>query len=191
MITNLYFIRHAKSDERIRDDENRPLTESGLLAAQKISRWFEDIQIDKIISSPYKRVLQTLEPISKKLMIEIETEYDLRERKNSKWFEDKNEHIDYLRKIWTDQNYKIENEESIYELKKRNMAVINRIIKTHNDMNIVIGTHGMAMCSILNNYLNFGFDYFIKIWNKMPYLFILEIEDGIVNKWEEKYMEEV
>jgi len=191
MRTNLYFIRHAKSDERIRDDEIRPLTESGLLAAQKISRWFEDIKIDKIMASPYKRVLQTLEPLSKKLMIEIETEYDLRERKNSKWFEDKNEHIDYIRNIWTDHNYKIENEESIYELKKRNMAVINRIIKTHDYMNIVIGTHGMALCSILNNYLNFGFEYFIKIWDKMPYLFILEIEDGIINKWEEKYMEEV
>jgi len=191
MKTKLYFIRHAKSDETIRDDANRPLTESGLIASQKIAMWFEDIKIDKIISSPYKRVVQTLEPLSKKLMMEIEIEYDLRERRSNKWFDDKNEHIDHIRKIWADHNYKIDNEESIYELKKRNMMVIDKIIKTSDDMNVIIGTHGMALCSILNNYLNFGYEYFIKIWNRMPYLFVLEIENGSVNNWEEKYIEEV
>ncbi len=188
MNSTLYFIRHAKPDETNHDEENRPLTSQGLDSAQELIKWFNGKNIEKIISSPYKRAIQTVSPLSNHLGIEIIQEYDLRERKNIKWFENKEEYRKYLRDIWNDHNYKMEGEESINELKTRNVSVIENIMKMNK--NVVIGTHGSALCSILNNYLGFGYEYFLKIVGKMPFIFIMKIENGEIKEWEEVIFEE-
>lgn len=188
MNSTLYFIRHARPDETILEEDIRPLTDQGLNSAIELIKWFDDKSIEKIISSPYKRAIQTVSPIAEYFGIEIIQEYDLRERKNTKWFENREEYREYLNNIWLDHNYRLEGEESINELKKRNVQVVEKILKTNK--NTIIGTHGSALCSILNHYLGFGFEYFLKIVAKMPFIFIMNIENGKIINWEEQFFEE-
>ena len=79
----LYLIRHAQADERgpqnspkYPDDSVRPLTKKGHKQAQALVEALDilDIRLDRLFSSPYKRALETAEPLTKRLRSgELET----------------------------------------------------------------------------------------------------------------------
>lgn len=62
----LYIIRHAiaveAGDPRFEQDSQRPLTPRGKERMKKIARalWELEIRLDRILSSPYKRAVQTM-----------------------------------------------------------------------------------------------------------------------------------
>lgn len=58
VLTNLYFVRHAQSDTRIREDTIRPLTPKGLEDAKRLSEILLSLNIHQIFSSPYLRTMQ-------------------------------------------------------------------------------------------------------------------------------------
>lgn len=66
---NLYLIRHWETDfnlENKHDHENQAaLTSNGLKRAEIIADIFRDIKIDRIISSPFSRCLDTIAPLAK------------------------------------------------------------------------------------------------------------------------------
>jgi 2,3-bisphosphoglycerate-dependent phosphoglycerate mutase len=89
MITNVYFVRHAEADYSIRDDKARPLTQKGEIAAQKLVNYFEDIGIEVVLSSPYKRAIDTIKPYADKSGLQIEEVFEFRERTVDRcWIED-------------------------------------------------------------------------------------------------------
>jgi len=64
----IYLVRHAKAGHRERwtePDELRPLTKSGWRQAEALVGLFEDQQFERLISSPYVRCVQTLEPLAR------------------------------------------------------------------------------------------------------------------------------
>ena len=70
--TSIYLIRHS---EKIRADQNENdplLNKQGLLRAQKWSEIFEQIEIDKILSTDTKRTISTVIPTSEKKQLKIE-----------------------------------------------------------------------------------------------------------------------
>lgn len=85
----------------------RPLSSYGLLQTNDIIKYFENKQIDSVISSPYKRSVQTVQDIANKRQIEIKIYEDLRERKVSSG------HIvdfsDFAYKQWMNRDFKFEN----------------------------------------------------------------------------------
>ena len=79
----IYVVRHAKAGDRAEwegDDLLRPLTKSGHRQAEELAGWLKKEPIDAILSSPYVRCLQTVEPLAKQLKIPIEPRTDLAER---------------------------------------------------------------------------------------------------------------
>ena len=55
------------------------------------------------------------------------------------------------------------------------MEALNDILNRHPDKNIVIGTHGTALSTILNFYdPSFGYDGFKRIHFSMPYIIRLD-----------------
>ena len=63
----LYLVRHAKAGTRQEwdgDDELRPLTKSGKRQAAAIARRLAKKDTTTLISSPYLRCVQTLEPLA-------------------------------------------------------------------------------------------------------------------------------
>lgn len=77
-----YVIRHAKAGDRGAwegDDRLRPLTKSGKHQADALAKQFKDDRIDAILSSPYARCVQTVEPLAREKRLAVEASDDLAE----------------------------------------------------------------------------------------------------------------
>ncbi len=68
-ITKIILVRHAeKADD---GTKNPPLSNEGILRAEKLNTLLADIKIDSLYASPYKRTEQTLGVVSKNRNIKI------------------------------------------------------------------------------------------------------------------------
>ena len=172
-MTQIYFIRHSISDLSIKDGLTRPLTNDGIKKVYKLINLFEKIHIDYIFSSPYKRAILTIEPISVNKNIEINIVENFREIKISdNWVNNYNE---YIKKWWDDFSYKLENCESLFETQYRNIQSLEKILIENKDKIIIIGTHGTALSTIINYYDNtFLYKEFLNIISIMPYVIRME-----------------
>jgi Fructose-2,6-bisphosphatase len=187
MCTNIYFIRHSISDSSVKDEKSRPLTDIGIIKAKNLIPFFNSISISSIYASPYKRVIQTIEPIANNKGLNIKTDDRLRERAMGMWVED---FRSFSHKQWEDKNYKIGNGESLYEVQKRNIEAVNETIKNGNSGNIIIGTHGTALSILMNWYdKNFDFHKFWEIIDQMPYVIHAVFNDEKLERWEEIVIE--
>ena len=96
-----------------------------------------------------------------------------------------------FQKRWADHDYHEEGEESVNMVQKRNMEALSEILAANQDKEIVVGTHGTALSTILNFYDNgFGCEDFLRIIDWMPYIIELDFEgDKLVGKYEHCYVE--
>jgi 8-oxo-dGTP diphosphatase len=79
---SLYLVRHARAGSRQAwkgPDELRPLSKVGRKQAAGIARARAGSGITRIVSSPFVRCQQTVEPLAKKLDLEIELREELAE----------------------------------------------------------------------------------------------------------------
>jgi 8-oxo-dGTP diphosphatase len=68
-------VRHGTAGERATwegDDRLRPLDDRGLRQAEALPEALADLQMTRILTSPYVRCVQTVEPLSAAIGIEIE-----------------------------------------------------------------------------------------------------------------------
>ena len=83
-----------------------------------------------------------------------------------------------FKKRWNDFNYHEEGGESLQMVQDRNIEVLFEILDNHKNENIIIGTHGTALSTILNYFdIEFLCDEFLRIIDYMPYIIRLDFED--------------
>jgi 2,3-bisphosphoglycerate-dependent phosphoglycerate mutase len=189
MNTIIYFIRHAKPDISIKDDLTRPLSLEGIEKSKELINIFSEIKIDYIYSSPFKRSIQTIEPIAENKNIKIEIVNDFRERKMSnEWIEDYEE---YSKKQWDNFSYKLIGGESLNTVQKRNIKELEKILLENKGKTIIIGTHGTALSTILNYYdKTFLYDNFLAMVNITPYIMKMEFNnDKYISREEIKVLD--
>lgn len=78
----VFLVRHAAAGDRSKwkgDDAERPITEKGAAQAAAIADILGEVGIDRIVSSPYLRCRQTVEPLAERLSVELETSKHLAE----------------------------------------------------------------------------------------------------------------
>ena len=170
-MTTVYFIRHAESDYSVRDPMSRPLTEKGLSDRQLVTEYLNDKNIDTVISSPFKRAVDTVSDFADKNNFEIITVDDFRERRSDKeWIKDEN--FDSFMKLqWTDFRYSLSDCECLKEVQTRNIAALNEVLNQYKNKNIVIGTRGTALSTIVNYYDNsYGYEDFMAMVYIMPWV---------------------
>ena len=71
----LYLVRHAKAGSRNHfdgPDDLRPLTAAGLAQAQALAARFAGVAVPRVLSSPYLRCVQTVEPIARQAGVVVE-----------------------------------------------------------------------------------------------------------------------
>ena len=174
-MNKIYFVRHAKPDFSVHDDLTRPLTDKGIIDSKKLCEFLKEKSINKIYSSPYKRAIDTIKELAQNLNIKIEVVDDFRERKISNiWIEDFNK---FSKSQWDNFEYKLNDGESLNEVQSRNIKDLHKILNENSNQNIVIGTHGTALSTIIN-YYDKTFDYlsFTKIKDIMPFIVCMEFE---------------
>lgn len=176
MRTTVYFVRHAEPDVT-GDDRTRTLTSKGLRDRSLVTEFFADKNITAAVSSPYKRAYDTIAEFAEKNGLTIRTVEDLRERKIANvWIEDFQE---FTRRQWADFDYKLEDGECLREVQTRNVAALWELVKEYDGQNIVVGTHGTALSTIIHHYdPMFGYDGFNRIRGKMPWIVKFEFENG-------------
>jgi 8-oxo-dGTP diphosphatase len=78
----IYLVRHAKAGSRknwVDDDTQRPLVKSGREQAQLLVQKFADVEVTRLISSPYVRCQQTLQPLAEARGLVVEVDVRLAE----------------------------------------------------------------------------------------------------------------
>lgn len=186
-MTKVYFVRHAQPKHDWKDDRTRPLTEEGKKDSAIVYEFLKDKKIDAFYCSPYKRSLDTIADAAAFFGKEIITDERLGEREKGP---DGNNH-EMFRKRWADHDYHEEGGESLAMVQKRNMEALNEILSENIDKEIVIGTHGTALSTILNFYdSHFICEDFLRIIDWMPYIIELDFEDNeLVGKQEHCHVE--
>jgi 2,3-bisphosphoglycerate-dependent phosphoglycerate mutase len=179
-MTKVYFVRHAKPDFAVKDDLTRPLTEEALKDCRKIAEFLADKNITRVFSSPYKRAIDTIKDFAENANLEVDIIDDFRERKvDNVWIEDFDK---FAKEQWSNFDYKLIEGESLNEVQKRNVKALMQILEENSDENIVVGSHGTALSTIIN-YFSREFDYsqFERIKNLMPFIvcFTFEVKDMI------------
>lgn len=166
-MTNIYFVRHAQPQYSCEDASLRPLTEEGIKDTAKVVEAMKDIRLDCAISSPYKRSYDTIKQTAEEHGLVIETDDRLHERISGK----ASNNADMFRRRWADMSFCEPDGECLQSVMDRNIAAINDILDAHEGKNIIIGTHGTALSTILHYYGNsYGLEGFLRMINFMPYI---------------------
>jgi 2,3-bisphosphoglycerate-dependent phosphoglycerate mutase len=174
-MTTVYFIRHAESDFSIKDDRTRPLTAKGSADCALVTEFLQNKKIDAILSSPYKRAVDTITGFAESVELPIHKVEDFREREHI-WIDD---WLPNAEKQWADFSYKIPGDESLAEVQKRNIAALKSVLRQYKNKNIVIGTHGLALSTIINFYdKSYGFDEFMKMVFITPWVVIMDFDEN-------------
>lgn len=168
-MTTIYFIRHAEPDYTNHNDRERPLTQKGKEDSKLVTQYLCDKNIDIVLSSPYVRAVDTVKDFAESFGYPILTVEDFRERKvDSIWIED---FYKFSKMQWNDFEYKLSDGESLREVQDRNINALMEVLKEHNGKNIVIGSHGTALSTIINYFEpTYSFDDFQRIRNIMPWI---------------------
>ena len=172
MLTNLYFVRHAHSNYTA-DELGRPLSERGLVDANTVTELLKRETIDHVISSPYRRAIQTVEGIAQYITKEVEIVDDFKERLLSK---EPVENFSFaISKVWAEFDFSWEGGESGNIAQKRGVHATLQVLENNEGKNIVIGTHGNIMVLIMNYFdSSYGFEF----WNEleMPDIYKLSFD---------------
>lgn len=168
LLQKIYVIRHCEATGQ---PPEAPLTDKGHLQAIELAEYFSAIKINRIISSPYKRAIDTIQPLAKTFNIEVETDRRLEERVLSR--ENLQDWLGKLSASFEDLDLKYEGGESSREAMNRIVEVVNEVYST--EQNTIIVSHG-NLISLLLKYFNneFGFDNWKRLSNPDVYLLIKE-----------------
>lgn len=173
-MTNVYFVRHAQPNYDNHDDRERELTDKGLRDRSLVTTFLEDKNIEVAISSPYKRAIDTIKEFTDAHGLDIQLMDEFRERRVGNWIEDFNS---FAERQWADFNYKLESGESLALVQKRNIQALNQVSKEYENHNIVIGTHGTALSTMIHYYQSsFGYKQFQEIQDLMPWIVRFEFD---------------
>ena len=168
-MTIVYFVRHAQPNYDNHDDLTRELTEKGLADRMKVVSALQDTVIDAVLSSPYKRAVDTVQPLADLRRLTVKTDADFRERKvGDGWLED---FTSFAKRQWSDFDFALEHGESLRQVQSRNLAALTRVLKQYPDKTVVIGTHGTALSTLVECFSpGFGYAGFDRIRGVMPWV---------------------
>lgn len=175
-MTTVFFVRHAEPNYENHDDASRELSSKGLEDRRLVTDFLQDKQIDIVLSSPYKRAIDTVRDFAEAKGMDITIIDEFKERRvDSGWIEDFNS---FCRKQWEDFSYKLSDGECLAEVQNRNVLALNSVLEKYKDKNVVVGSHGTALSTIINYYDNtFGYSEFDRIRNLMPWVVQFTFEE--------------
>ena len=156
----LYLVRHAHADYS--PDETRSLSESGRKAAVRVADLLLDRDVSAIVSSPYRRAIETVQPLADCLGLPVQIDADLRERHLSTGTLD--DFRGSVEASWRDFDLTYRGGESSAAAQARVSTAIRAIAETSGGRNVVIASHGNALALFLRT-LDAQVDF--EFWARM------------------------
>ena len=140
----LYFVRHGQTNSNAQavnqpiTGNDEPLNELGIQQASELAEQLKNEEFDIIISSPFKRAVQTAEIVNKYHGLAIDV--------NNTWREiQTNGYVDI--NTWNDlfdfdKNASTENTEPLTDFFKRIYEALDELVAKHRDETVLIVSHG-------------------------------------------------
>jgi 2,3-bisphosphoglycerate-dependent phosphoglycerate mutase len=115
-----------------------------------------------MVSSSYRRAIQTIQYLAHNKELPIVEYAELRERqiKGQEYKSPWEELLKAIEKSFTDIDFALEGGESTMKAQQRAIPIIEKLLNDYKGKNIVIGTHGNIMTIIMNYYSKeYGFNF--------------------------------
>lgn len=170
----IYLVRHCHATGQGQEPE-APLSEEGFQQAERLAAWFANRKVERIVSSPYTRALQTIEPLAKQRGIGIEIEERFKERKLCSgpapdWRE-------RLAASYIDLDLCLPGGESCRTAMARGIAALNDVLQ-QGLQPAVVATHGNLLTLLRMHFdASVGFDEWRRLTN--PDVYCLRCEEGL------------
>lgn len=170
-MVKIYIVRHCEAEGQAADAQ---LTTNGMEQANQLADFLSTHKIDRILSSPYLRAIQSIEPFSKRTNIQIEEDERLKERVLSNvnlidWLEK-------LEKTYDNLTLTYEGGESSIQAMDRIVTVVEESLNAGCN-NLLLVTHGNIMSLLLLHYdSEFGFNEWKQLSN--PDVYVISDNDG-------------
>lgn len=180
MEKTIYIVRHCSAEGQAPHAE---LTAEGILQAAQLAEYFDGIEVDRIITSPFSRARQTGWPLAERKNLHVEVDSRLGERVLSS-----TEFKDWLIKLedtFLDLHLKYDGGESSREAMTRVCDVLDEL---EEGSQTVLVTHGNLMALLLRCYdERFGFEQWQALTNPDVYMLRIKDEDSEVERvWDSK-----
>ncbi len=173
--TCLYLVRHAIAAPHPDIAEpDWPLTDTGHAQARNLAMSLGDEAIDAIWSSPYRRSMDTVAPLSEYLSRDTQTHEGLRERRwSDAWLED---FLPHLERSFKEPDFKLSGGETAREALYRFEAALIEIAVAADGVPTVVGTHGNVLSLFLRS-LDPRVDF--EFWKNLPHASVFRVDwDG-------------
>ena len=169
----IFVIRHGAAAD---NEPNSPLTAKGMEQAGQLADFFSrrtDIQIDRLIASPYMRATQTTAVFAERFNQRFCTDKRLKERDLGDYPADNVKLWEELKKHFANMDLKFPNGESNRDVSQRVTDLVEELLQSDQQTFAII-THRLTMMVLLNHYdPNFGFEQGLAITN--PDIYALSI----------------
>lgn len=178
----VYLVRHAKAEGQ---PAHAPLTEKGIEQAQALVGFFENKQVDRIYSSPFKRAVETIGPTAWNKGMEVIEDSRLGERVLSGM--DLENWQEKLKQSFDDFDLVFEGGESHSDGIKRAASILEEVLQS-DDQNIILVSHG-NLTVLLLHYFNdsFGFEQLMEMTNPDVYEVVVTAEKSVLNRiWDDR-----
>ena len=169
-----YLLRHADSASSPDHPESDwPLTETGRGPAEALVDRLADCRIDALYSSPYRRAVATVRPLAKARDLPIRTDDRLRERElTDQWLDN---HLEALRRVWSDFDLVLPGGESSAECQRRVGEALDDLRSQHDDERVLVCSHGNAI-GLYFNHLDPAFGF--EAWSSLRNPDLFAVRDG-------------
>lgn len=118
----IYFVRHAQATGQ---EPDARLTDEGTRQAEQLVDFMENVGVEYIVSSPWKRAVRTIQPLAERKQLQVYTDVRLQERVLS------HEHLDHwldvLEQTYLDEDLKLEGGESSREAVDRGISLFRSL----------------------------------------------------------------
>lgn len=157
--TTIHLIRHGETDwnleQKYQGQQDIPLNSTGIQQAQFVAEKLEGNQFSALYSSDLMRAIQTAQEISRKIDLPIVTQSALREINQGDW-EGK-----FIQDVLATQGAEVRavyqnpytarkpGGESIAEVAERMYACLDKLAKKHDQEQIIVVSHGLAIATVL------------------------------------------
>lgn len=182
-MTTVLLIRHAdpvpsRTGDLPEVDDDRGLTSDGHTAAIALSeRLADEMSIGAIYSSPFRRAIETVTPLAKRLDIAVTPLEELRER----WLSDRVLEYDAFlatyRKTWDAAEFSPPGGESRLSTQTRALEALDHIREKHPGEVVVAATHG-GLIGCLLRALDEEMQFEEAMQTPMPAVFAIRHDAG-------------
>lgn len=174
-MTTIIFVRHAESNLRNHDEQLRELSPKGMEDRKRVTEYLSEKKIDAVLSSPYRRAVDTVADYAQTHGFAIELADAFRERVLPGWIED---YDAFVKRQWEDLDYRRPGCESLRQTQRRCTAALEAVLRRYAGKTVVIGSHGTAISAVINYYdCTFGYQEFEQIQGVMPWIVELDFRE--------------